>query len=263
MLFDAHIHIFPDKLKGKVLPKLSETACTPYHRDETLSEAIKENKKHGVTHALALHIATNPKQQTSVNDFAVSSQSENIFCFGSVHPNSDDKINELYRIKSLGLKGIKLHPDYQDFLTTDKNVYGIYETCQDLGLMISFHTGFDPYSPDLIHNPPSYMKKVADDFPKLTIISAHMGGMNMSDEVLETLAGTPNVFLDTAMSSYFSNPKKFEEIARKHGLDKILFGTDSPWSTATDEINIIEQTKLTNSEKDMIYFKNACRLFNI
>lgn len=262
MLFDTHIHIFPDKLDGKVLPKLGEISNSEYYRSETKAQALLENEKGGVTHALALHIATNPKQQKSVNDFAIACQSENFLCFGSVHPKSEDKIEEIYRLFENGIKGIKLHPDYQEFFTNDEDVFDIYETCEKLGLIIAFHAGFDPYSPNVIHNPPKFMAEVAKKFPNLKIIAAHMGGMKQSEEVALHLAGLENVYFDTAMASTFMNSESFEKLVRLHGVEKILFATDSPWSKAEFEKNLIENTNLTFEEKEKIYYKNAFSLFN-
>ncbi|MFI3206283.1 MAG: amidohydrolase family protein [Clostridia bacterium] len=263
MLFDSHIHFFPDKLKGKVLPKLSAIANSPYFRDETLESTLAQNKKSAITHALALHIATNPKQESSVNNFAISCQSENIINFGSVHPESPNKFYELEKIKENGLKGIKLHPDYQEFFVEDKNVYPIYEACQKLGLMIAFHAGVDPYSPKVTHSTPQAIKQVATHFPSLTIIAAHMGAMQLSDDVLEHLVGTENVYLDTAFISEFLDVKTFEKIVLAHGCDKILFGTDSPWSTAETERKIIDSSSLSADTLEKIYFKNAFKLFEI
>lgn len=263
MLFDSHIHIFPDKLKGKVLPKLGEISQSSYYRGETLQEALAENAEQGVSHALALHIATNPKQQSSVNDFAIASQTENLLCFGSVHPMADGKIEELHRIYENGLKGVKLHPDYQEFFTNDEKMADIYETCEKLGLIMTFHAGFDPYSPEIIHNPPKFMAEVAKAYPNLTLIAAHMGGMKMSDEVEKHLVGLKNVYFDTAMASTFLDVETFEKLVKLHGAEKILFATDSPWSKATDEKELIEKTSLSTQEKENIYYKNAFSLFNL
>ncbi len=263
MLFDAHIHFFPDKLKGKVFSKLCGITDCTYHRGETLEETKIHNKKFGVTHALALHIATNPKQQKAVNDFAIASQSDNLINFGSVHPLCDDKIEELYRLHENGIKGIKLHPDYQDFFAHDPKLAKVYETCEKLSMIITFHAGKDPYSPDVIHSHPKFIRSVADSYKNLRIIAAHLGGMDMSDEVIEELAGAKNVYLDTSMSSNFVSVERFREIVLLHGVDRVLFATDSPWSRVDLEKAMIENSCFSEKEKKMIYYKNAFNLFEI
>lgn len=263
MLFDAHVHVFPEKLKDKVFVKLSETALSPYYRDETVQSAIDLHKSMGGTHMLCLNIATNPKQQSSVNDFASSIQSDKIISFGSVHPKSDNAVKELYRIKEMGLKGIKLHPDYQDFFADGSDMFPIYKACEDLGLMITFHTGKDPYSPNVIHCTPKAIENIATSFPNLKIISAHMGGMDMSDDSMKYLSKLKNVYLDTAFSSYFLTAEKLDQMIKAHGTHRILFATDSPWSTVELERNILDRCNLSSEDLDKIYYKNAFELFGI
>ncbi len=265
MLFDAHIHVFPDKLKGKVFSKLTTIAKHPYYRDETVAQAKSVNLQSGITHCIALNIATNPSQQRAVNDFAIAQNnpSEGFYCFGSVHPLADSTCEELHRIKEAGLLGIKLHPDYQEFFSDDPSMGSIYDTCQKLGLIVSFHAGKDPYSPDVIHNSPAAIRKIADSYKNLTIIAAHMGGLMMYDKVQSDLCGASNVYFDTSLSSAYMDTTTFERLVSLHGIDKILFATDSPWSTATLEKDFIEKCNFSHDEKELIYFKNAFKMLGI
>ena len=84
----------------------------------------------------------------NVNDFAAAiNNSKDIVAFGSVYPHSEDAFDELDRIKSLGLKGVKLHPDYQgkgyayeaakaffDYLFYQKGARRIYAYTEDYNL---------------------------------------------------------------------------------------------------------------------------------
>ncbi len=263
MLFDTHIHIFPEKLKGKVLPKLSEISGSPYYSDGTLEDTQKKLGEYGCTHALTLHIATNPRQESSVNSFAIESQGGNIYSFGSVHPLSPNALTELDRIKAAGLKGVKFHPDYQEFFADSEIMEPIYKSSSDLGLIVAFHAGRDPYSPGTVHCTPKALAAVAKKFPTMTIIAAHMGGMDMADDVEKYLVGKPNVYFDTAFASKTHTSRTLERLIRLHGVDKILFATDFPWSTPEVEKQLIEGTNLTQEEKDKIYFLNAFKLLNV
>ncbi len=263
MIFDAHTHFFPDKLKGKVLPKLSEFSGHEYYTDGTLSDTLKAEKRSGCDKILALHIATNPTQESAVNDFAIASQSDDVLCFGSVNPNSQNALSELERLKDAGIKGIKLHPDYQDFFVDDKALYPIYQKCGELSLIITFHAGRDPYSKNIVHSPPSSIKNVAKDFSSNIFIAAHMGGMEMSDDVLNHLVGLENVYFDTAMSDGYLSTDAAQNIIKEHGADKVLFGTDLPWSTVEKERTFIESLNLSEADKALIYYKNAHKLFCI
>ena len=261
--FDTHIHFFPDKLAGKALPRLREISKCQTYTDGTRADTLKNMEQCGCAGGMALHIATNAHQQTSVNNFALESQHHNIYCFGSVYPFAENALEEMARIKEMGLYGIKLHPDYQEFFIGDEGALPIFAQAEKLGMTIAFHTGRDPYSPHLVHCPPDVLGRIADLFPGLTIIAAHMGGMDMPQEAAKHLAGKKNVYFDTAFASHFLNPQELGELIHLHGADKVLFATDCPWSTLPAEKELLEAADLTESEREQIAYRNAERLFGI
>ena len=55
--------------------------------------------------------------------------------------------------------------------------------------MIVFHAGWDCYSPQLIHARPKASAEVAQAFPRLKMVLAHMGGLKLEDEVLAFFGG--------------------------------------------------------------------------
>ncbi|WP_180951153.1 amidohydrolase family protein [Marasmitruncus massiliensis] len=266
MLIDTHTHLFPDLLAGRTLQKLSEISGCPYCTDGTVAGTQRYFAQSGVDFAVVLHIATKPEQQTNVNNFArqVQDENPNLICFGSVHPDASDALEELYRIKELGLHGVKLHPDYQKVFIREERYFPLFETMSKLGLPVAFHTGWDPVSPGITRGSSKDVAVVARAFPRLTVIAAHMGGLNRYEEAQTYLAGLRNVYFDTAMSSaYFRSPELYERLIRRHGLDRVLFGTDCPWSTVDAELRFLNQTSLTEAEKAQIAFENAKRLFDI
>lgn len=264
-IFDTHVHIFPDKLKGKVLPKLAEVCHSPYYSDGTFGDTAEKLGAADCNGFLCLHIATNPKQQDNVNAFAleIQEQNENVYCFGSVHPDNPNAVDMLHKLKAAGIKGVKLHPDYQDFMVDDEKLEPIYAACEELGLIVAFHAGRDPYSPDVVHNPPEKLAKIAEKYPKLIIIAAHMGGMKMADEVEKHLIDKDNVYFDTAFSTYSLSSEEMKKLIRLKGADRVLFATDFPWSTVEAEKELLEGLGLSDEELDKIYYKNAFRLLGI
>ncbi len=265
--FDSHIHFFPDALAGKALPRLSHICGCPCHSDGTRAGTLAKmeawQRGDVFAGAMALHIATSAHQQAAVNDFAAASQKGKIFCFGSVFPTAGNALEELERIQSLGLRGVKFHPDYQGFLLEDPHALPLYKKAEELGLPVVFHTGWDPYSPNLIHCHPAALARVAERFPKLTIIAAHMGGMMQPEESAKYLAGRENVYFDTAFASHFLDPRQFSRLVRLHGVGKVLFATDCPWSTAPDELGLLRASGLTEEEQERIAWKNAAELFGL
>ena len=263
MILDMHTHAFPDAIAAKALPKLASICGCPYETDGTLAGTQAKMKEWGVDAFALMHIATTPTQHTSVNNWAASIQKGNVFCFGSVHPNAENPTEEIRRIHELGLKGIKFHPDYQEFMVDDPRVFPLYEEAAALHLPVTFHTGRDPLSPDLIHAPAEKMARIADLFPQMTIIAAHMGGMSTPEEADAFLVGKPNVYLDTAFISHFLTPEQAAPMMRRHGLNRILFASDSPWSRSCDELDFLQQCGFTSSELELILGENARRLLKI
>lgn len=262
-VFDMHTHCFPDKLAVKALPTLAGICKNPYYGDGTYRDLCEKTTAAGCTGAMLLHIATKPTQMTAVNNFAAECQKGNFYSFGSVFPTAENAVEELHRIKTLGLKGVKLHPDYQGFFVDDPAVFPVYAAAAELGLPVVFHTGFDPYSPDIIHCHPKALAAAADRFPHLTIIAAHMGGMRMDSEVEKYLVGKPNVYFDTAFTTYSMNAARCAALIRMHGADKVFFATDFPWSTIDTELALLRECGLTEAELEMICAKNAERVFGI
>jgi len=236
MLIDFHTHAFPDKIAHMAVEKLSFVAggLKPY-TDGTVDGLKKSMSEGNVDISVVLSIATKASQQKNVNDFAASvNNGKDIFAFGSVHPESVDVLDELDRIKSLGLKGVKLHPDYQGFNVDDEKMKPIYKKISELGLITLFHAGFDYGFPPPYGATPEKLAKALFWFSS-PVIAAHWGGIYCADKVLELLCGC-DVYFDTAFG-YGNMPKYYpEKILEKHGADKILFGTDTPWHTPKMEM---------------------------
>ena len=136
MLIDFHTHAFPEKIAQKAIEKLSFASggLTP-HTNGTFFDLKRLLATSKIDKAVVLSIATNAAQQKNVNNFAASiNDGENIFAFGSVFPDAPDALYELERIKSLGLKGVKLHPDYQGFSADDQKMKPIYKKSVNWGL---------------------------------------------------------------------------------------------------------------------------------
>lgn len=262
MLIDFHTHCFPDKIAAKAIEKLSFASggLEPY-TDGSLSSLKSSMEKSGVDISVILSIATNAHQQKSVNDFAASvNNKRDIFGFGSVFPYSEDVMSELERIKELGLKGVKLHPDYQGFNVDDIKMKPIYKKISELGLITVFHAGNDYGYPPPYGATPDKMARAIEWFSS-PIVVAHWGGVGCGDAVLKYLCGK-EVYFDTSYA-YGTQPKYyFEKILEKHGAHRLLFGTDTPWHTVAMEMRLIDSLKLSDEEKEKIYFKNAMKLLD-
>lgn len=260
MYIDFHTHAFDDKIAQRAIDKLVATSGFEPYTNGTVSDLKRQLREDGIDRAVLLPIATKPTQQTIINDMSAKLNSYEFICFGSVHPDARDAVTELERIKTLGLKGIKLHPDYQNFTVDDERVFRVYEKCEELGLIVVFHAGFDPLSPDFIHCKPCEAAKVANKFPNLKCVFAHLGGMNLFESVYEYLAGLKNVWLDTAFLSNRIDDGLLTAIIKKHTAQRVLLASDLPWQRTSDAIKQIERLDLSQSEKEWIFHKSAEKL---
>ena len=263
MIIDTHIHAYTDSLAERVIAKLTATADCPCYTDGTIKGARELIEKCGIDYGVLLPIATKPTQQTTINNWAREVYSGNIISFGTVHPFAEDALDELDRIKELGLKGIKLHNDYQGVFIFDEHCHRIYRRCEELGLPIVFHMGYDPVSPMVHRAMPYDLIELSERYPKAKFIGAHMGGNYAWEHVLRYAAGLPNVYFDTAFVAKDIDRKLFSEIVKKHGVEKVLFASDLPWSDPHDEIELVESLDIPDADKEKIFWKNAAELLEI
>lgn len=263
MLIDFHTHAFPDKIAGAAVEKLANVAGgLQHHTDGTLDSLKKQMDRCGVDLSVVLNIATNAHQMHSVNDFAAQiGRDSRIIAFGSVYPHGEDAFEELDRIKAMGLKGVKLHPDYQHFFVDDEKWKPLYRRISQLGLIVLFHAGMDYGYPPPYGATPERLAR-ALNWLETPVIAAHWGGLQCCEGVLENLCGR-DVYFDTAFG-YGTMPKYFAQtIIEKHGTDRILFGTDAPWHTADMELRLLDSLGLSEGDRAKITHRNACKLLNI
>jgi predicted TIM-barrel fold metal-dependent hydrolase len=172
-----------------------------------------------------------------INDMTaelVKKYPEKLIGFLSVHPEQRDALGEVERcVFDLGMKGIKLAPNYQRFDPTATDAVRVYEMANKLGLPIIFHQGTSPVrNAPLRYGHPLVMDEIATRFPELRIIMAHMGHPWFEDTIT-VLRKHPNVYAD--ISGLFYRPWSFYNclrLATEWGvLHKLLFGSDFPVST--------------------------------
>lgn len=159
-----------------------------------------------------------------------------LISFGTIHPAYTDWEKELDRLENKGIRGLKIHPDFQGFSMTDKRLAPIYETI-GTRFVIMLHVG-DRKPPEENASSPQKVAELIDNFPSLTVIAAHFGGYHHWEYVCDHLAGK-NVFLDTS-SSLFTIPQDLlEAIFSTHPRERIFFGSDYPLFDPSEEMALL------------------------
>ena len=263
MIIDFHVHMFPDKIAKSAIETLSARAKIPVYTDGTLGGTISKMEQAGVDISVVQNIATNVRQTKNVNNFAVESdKNDKIVAFGSIHPDDADYKSELDRLKDSGIKGIKLHPDYQNFFINEKRMIPIYEYILKKGFILYFHSGLDAGFPEPVHATPEKIADVLSLFSGEKVCLAHMGGFCMHEKVMEVIVGK-DIYIDTSCVAEFVGKEVFKELLKAHQRDRVLFASDSPWNSLKGAVLNIKNLDIDDEYKEMIFCQNAKKLLGI
>lgn len=160
--------------------------------------------------------------------------------FMSVHADDPNALGEMERAyHELGLRGLKLGPNYQNFDPVGENACRVYAKAQEMGLPVVFHQGTSPVRDAPIrYAHPLVMDEIAIRFPDLKIVMAHLAHPWLED-CLVVVRKHPNVYAD--VSARYYRPWSFYNGMRYAYewavMDKLLFGTDYPVSTPQENMN--------------------------
>ncbi len=280
MIVDIHVHAFPDALAKMVIPKLESISKNRTFINGTIGALQTSMQAANIGLSVVQPVASSAAQVASCNQFAqsINESCSEVISFGAMHPDFEDYKAELARLKAAGFRGIKLHPNYQAMYFDDIRYQRILDAASALDLIVLVHAGLDVGLPDPIYLTPQIAKRVIREVQPTKLILAHMGGWQIWDEVLDTLAGE-NAYLDTAFClgelNYFEDlppdVPRYSQLTKEHflkmveafGADKILFGSDSPWSDQAGSVGCIEALPLTPAQKRLILGENAQQLLGL
>jgi hypothetical protein len=258
MLTDFHTHIWPDALASAAIGALSAQGGIPALYDGTVAGLRSAMKRAGIERSVVQPVATKPGQVRAINDWAATLMSDDVVPFGAMHPDLEDPVAELERMHALGLRGFKMHPEYQSFSPDDHKLSPMLDAATELGMIFFSHAGAD-IGPQTLSGTPDVFARVIDRHPDLTIVLAHLGGFRQWHDVPEHLVGR-DVYLDTAFTLGHLPDEEFVAIVRAHGADRVLFGSDGPWTDAAAEIAHIRSMGFTDAELDAILGGTAEKL---
>ena len=282
MIIDFHTHTFPEKNSVSIIQKLGGISHTMPFTDGSVHGLIASMKEADIDYSVNLPVMTSAEQVEKVNGSLINQReqllSEGVITFGGMHPDYENYREELKHVKQSGIPGIKIHPAYQNVDLDDARMMRIIDCASDLDLIVLTHAGIDIGLYDHNYCSVEHILKIIDQIHPPKFVLAHMGNWDCWEDVERDLAGAP-VWLDTAFAvgpitadlRQDTRPYKeetlsdedFVRICRKHGMDKILFGTDSPWQEQKEYIERIRRTGITSEEQELVLAGNARKLLDI
>lgn len=269
MIVDFHTHIFPDKIAKPTIEKLAEKGDIPPFADGTVAGLLHAMEEAEVDLSVTLPVLTSPRQFESVTRYAAEinqsfrDKEKRLLSFAGIHPQCEDIDAKMAFIKESGFLGVKIHPDYQDTYIDDAGYIEILRAARQYDLIVVAHAGVDvAYRDQPTKCTPDRVLRLLDKVPYGKLVLAHCGAAGMFDEVTEKLCGA-DVYFDTGYVLRFVGKDMFSKIVEKHGADRILFGSDSPWSDIKNDVRILKSFQLGKDVEEKILCENARKLLGI
>ena len=275
MIIDVHTHTFPDHIAPIAIPSMENDILVSQGFEVkapgtgTFDDLSESSIEAGIDLSIVLPVATNIRQPEKINRLSVErnqlAQKTHIFSIGAIHPDCENYKEIIDEIVAMDLKGIKLHPDYQQTDFDDERYLRIMDYAAEKDLVIVTHAGEDVGLPQTVHCTPDKVLNVLKHIQPEKLVLAHMGGWRCWDEVEEKIVGLP-VYFDTAVCMSKDIPvhlekEQFVRMVRNHGVDKVMFGTDLPWYAQKTALEDIRNSGLNGEELKMILGENARALF--
>ncbi len=261
MIIDAHTHVWPDKiaalaLGGNRVPGLEAQG------DGTVGGLLDDMAASGVDVSCCLVIANEARHVDRVNEFAAGLAAENRLAFGTVHVDLAVEEN-MASLRRHGITRVKIHPLFQDFGLGHPRLWELFEAFGDeIAVITHVGEGGDARRNSL--SSPKLIRDIATQFPDLRLMACHFGGYKILDDAEEMLAGA-DVVLETSWPPSLATlrPERVAALIRKHGAERIVFGSDWPMTSPGDEIRAIERLGLTDDETKLVLGGTIARLLGV
>ncbi|MFT3950613.1 MAG: amidohydrolase family protein [Oscillospiraceae bacterium] len=257
---DAHTHIFPEKIALKAAESIGGFYGLPMSFTQgTSAELLRVGATADVKHYLVCSTATQAHQVESINRFiATECRAHPEFVgFGTLHPDYPDTEAEIERCIADGLRGIKIHPDFQEFYIDEERAYKIFKLCAGR-LPVLVHMGDSRFD----YSRPNRLENVMKALPDLTVFAAHLGGYERWEEASGCLY-FDNIRFDTCSSLEFISKEYAHDIIKAFGTDKVFFGTDFPMWNIRKELHNFFALGFSQAENRRILAENFMDFFQL
>ena len=163
---------------------------------------------------------------------------------------------ELERIPTLGLRGLKIHPDFQQIDIDEPKAIPMYRAIARMGLPVLFHVG-DPVKD---YSSPVRLVNLMRQVPDLTVIAAHFGGWR-AWQLPRIIQFPENIYFDCSSTLMYLGKDQGLDLMERLGPDRFLFGSDFPYWTPQKELERFMELDLDDSTREKILYGNFETLF--
>ena len=250
MIIDAHCHVWPDTIAAQVLASRPSN-LDPLH-DGTVDGLRRTMAAAGVDHAMCLGVAAVARTVKRTNEF-IGSVDRTLFTpFGTVHPELSPEAN-LKSLRDNGIRGVKLHPLFQELSLADPRVIELLHALAGDGVTVITHAGAGGSAEANERGTPAALRAAVDAVPNLTLIACHFGGYHQMDEAEELVVGS-RAYLETSWPPRMGDldTERVRNLIRRHGADRVVFGSDWPMADPAAEIAAVRDLGLEPHEVDAI-----------
>jgi predicted TIM-barrel fold metal-dependent hydrolase len=230
------------------------------HHNGRTAELLESGRKAGVVKYVIFSTATTPHQVEAINDYIISECAlhPEFIGTGTMHTEYADFEKEIDRIYRAGVRGIKVHPDFQQFNFDDERLMPVYALLEKNNMFVITHSG--DYRYDFSH--PARVARVAELFPRLRIVAAHFGGW-MTWELGRRYLVKPNVYVDTSSTIGFGGVQPVYEGLKAFDPTHIFFGCDFPMWDHQEEVGRLLSLGLNDKLLEDIFYNNFAAFYGL
>lgn len=235
-IYDVHFHLGPD------CPWRAEK---DHSLDPSAGERLAE-----VAGLVRRVVFANPRPRADyapVDRMLLATAGQGVLPFLRFDPKDvDHALERLDDPATLACRGVKLHPTVEFFGPDHPALAPVFRRMEEQNRVLLIHT--DGREGSLAHA--ARLDVVARRHPRLTLILAHCNWA-----CLPLLVRHPRIHVDSSCSRDGSL-----EVALHAFPDRVLFGSDTPYSTPETEINRVLACRPPASTIDRVFRDNFLRL---
>lgn len=275
--FDCHIHLFPKRVIHKIqqkndLVKQLKLGAQGAEKRTGIRQLQAEMAAAGVAGALMLLTASvDGVRKTNRQGLATAASRSWLHTAGTLHPHAPRVAAELAFFRRQRIRIIKLCSFSQGFPITGNKARAMFDAIaaanraadRPLAVVLDTLRQADRYfgTPPEFNTAPEHLAFLADRYPDINFIGAHMGGLDAPHrEIRDHLTSRANLYLDTSNAAHTLPSQIFCDLLQEHGPGHILYGTDWPWFSSRSEIPLIDdllsRVGFAEDEKQMVFGGN-------